>query len=199
LRCGIRFLIKPVPKVELVFASQNFNRFGHRLFYFISLFHIHRVESKKEVEGMQALIRRANQQDLGNLREFLSRANLGTEGLTNETVDYFLLLESEDGVLKGTLGMEAFEEFGLLRSLVVTPGQAEKEIFILFDQMVQLAKEKGMKSLFLATNKSVALPFFELLGFQRIEREELPTEFYHSKHIRHVLNVDNSLFLKFSL
>lgn len=148
---------------------------------------------------MQSLIRRANKQDLGSLREFLSRAKLGTDGLTDETIDYFLLLENEEGVLKGTLGMEAFAEFGLLRSLVVSPGQAEKEIFVLFDQMVQLAKEKGMKGLFLATNKSVALPFFELMGFQRVDREELPTEFYHSEHIRHVLNVDNSLFLKFSL
>lgn len=148
---------------------------------------------------MQSLIRRANKQDLGSLREFLSRAKLGTDGLTEGTIDYFLLLENEEGVLKGTLGMEAFAEFGLLRSLVVSPGQAEKEIFVLFDQMVQLAKEKGMKGLFLATNKSVALPFFELMGFQRVEREELPTEFYHSEHIRHVLNVDNSLFLKFSL
>jgi amino-acid N-acetyltransferase len=86
-----------------------------------------------------------------------------------------------------------------LRSLVVTPGQAEKEIFVLFDQMVQLAKEKGMKGLFLATNKSVALPFFELLGFKRIEQAKLPSEFYQSEHIRHVINVDNSLFLKFSL
>ncbi|MEH7374216.1 MULTISPECIES: GNAT family N-acetyltransferase [Bacillaceae] len=148
---------------------------------------------------MQALIRRANKQDLGSLRQFLSRANLGTDGLTEDTIDYFLLLENEDGILKGSLGMEAFTEFGLLRSLVVTPGQAEKEIFVLFDQMVQLAKEKGMKGLFLATNKSVALPFFEILGFQRIDRAEIPSEFYQSEHIRHVLNVDNSIFLKFSL
>ncbi|MEH7481961.1 hypothetical protein V7157_12965 [Neobacillus drentensis] len=148
---------------------------------------------------MKALIRRANKQDLGSLRQFLSRANLGTDGLTDETIDYFLLLENEDGTLKGSLGMEAFTEFGLLRSLVVTPGQAEKEIFVLFDQMVQLAKEKGMKGLFLATNKSVALPFFEILGFQRVDRAEIPSEFYQSEHIRHVLNVDNSIFLKFSL
>jgi N-acetylglutamate synthase-like GNAT family acetyltransferase len=148
---------------------------------------------------MQALIRRANKQDLSNLREFLRSAKLGTDGLTEDTIDYFLLLENEDGTLKGSLGMEAFTEFGLLRSLVVTPGQAEKEIFVLFDQMVQLAKEKGMKGLFLATNKSVALPFFELMGFQRVDRDNIPSEFYQSEHIRHVLNVDNSLFLKFSL
>ena len=146
-----------------------------------------------------ALIRRATKQDLGSLCEFLSRAKLGTDGLTEETMDYFLLLEEEDGNLKGSLGMEAFPEYGLLRSLVVTPGQAEKEIFVLFGQMVQLAKEKGMKGLFLATNKSVALPFFELLGFERMEQAELPSEFYQSEHIRHVINVDNSLFLKFSL
>lgn len=148
---------------------------------------------------MQALIRRANKEDLGNLREFLSRAGLGTDGLNGETIDHFLLLENEDGSFRGSLGMEGFEEHGLLRSLVVSPGQADKEIFVLFDQMVHLAKEKGMRSLFLATNKSVALPFFELMGFQRVVREELPEGFYQSEHIRHVLNVDNSLFLKFSL
>lgn len=148
---------------------------------------------------MQALIRKAKQEDLGNLRAFLAQANLGTEGLTSNTVGCFLLLEDENGTLKGTLGIEVIEEFGLLRSLVVSPGQAEKEIFILFDQMVQLAKDKGMKSLFLATNKSVALTLFDLLGFQRIGKGDLPSSFYHSEHIRHVLNVDNSLFFKFSL
>ncbi|MDQ0200878.1 GNAT family N-acetyltransferase [Neobacillus ginsengisoli] len=148
---------------------------------------------------MQSLIRKAGKQDLGKLTAFLKQANLGTEGLTDETVDYFLLMEDEAGELKGSLGMEAFDGFGLLRSLVVSAGQAEKEIFILFTQMLQLAKEKGMNSLFLATNKREAVSFFELLGFQSVEREELPTPFYHSDHIRHVLNVDNSLFLKFSL
>ncbi|PAE43535.1 GNAT family N-acetyltransferase [Bacillus sp. 7884-1] len=148
---------------------------------------------------MQALIRCANKEDLGILREFLMKASLGTDGLTEETVEYFLLLEDEDGVIKGTLGMEAFAEGGLLRSLVVSPGQAEKDIVLLITQMMQLAKEKGMRSLFLATNKGVALPFFELLGFEKVDRDLLPAELYSLEHIRHVFNVDNSLFLKFSL
>jgi N-acetylglutamate synthase-like GNAT family acetyltransferase len=148
---------------------------------------------------MQVLIRKANKEDLRCLREFLARANLGTDGLTDETVGYFLLLEDEDGTLKGTLGMEVIEDFGLLRSLVVSPGQAEKEIFVLFDHMVQLANERGVKSIYLATNKSTALTLFDLLGFQRIGRGDLPLPFYHLEHIRHVLNVDNSLFLKLSI
>jgi N-acetylglutamate synthase-like GNAT family acetyltransferase len=148
---------------------------------------------------MQAVIRKADKQDLGNLTAFLTKANLGTDGVTEETVGYFLLLEDLDGNIKGSLGMEAFAGFGMLRSLVVSPGQAEKEIFILFTHMLKLAKEKEMASLYLATNKRVAVPFFELLGFQKVEREEIPSEFHSSDHIRHILNVDNSLFLKFSL
>lgn len=148
---------------------------------------------------MQAVIRKAGPQDLANLREFLTKANLGINGLTEETVESFLVLEDFDHNIKGSLGMEVFADFGLLRSLVVSPGQAEKQIFGLFNEMLKLAKERGMDSLFLATNKSVTLPFFELLGFQRIEREELPSAFYSSEHIRHIFTVDNSLFLKFSL
>ena len=148
---------------------------------------------------MQAVIRCANKDDLNTLREFLTRANLGSDGLTEETVEYFLLLEDEYGAIKGTLGMEAFTDCGLLRSLVVSPGQPEKDIVLLITQMMQLAKEKGMRSLFLATNKGAALPFFELLGFKTVGRDQLPVEFYSLEHILHVFNVDNSLFLKFSL
>ncbi|MEH7180696.1 GNAT family N-acetyltransferase [Neobacillus vireti] len=148
---------------------------------------------------MQGLIRCANKEDLGTLREFLTRANLGSDGLTEGTIEYFLLLEDENGAIKGTLGMEVIEGCGLLRSLVVSPGQAEKDIVLLITQMMQLAKEKGMKSLFLATNKGATVPFFDLLGFEKVERDELPAELYTLEHIKHILNVDNSLFLKFSL
>ncbi|MCL6571901.1 MAG: hypothetical protein K6T88_09495 [Bacillus sp. (in: Bacteria)] len=146
-----------------------------------------------------ALIRRANIGDLDSIRAFLVKAKLGNDGLTEETIDHFLLIERVDGTLTGTLGMEVFAEFGLLRSLVVTTGQAEQDIIILFNQMLKLAKEKGIKSIFMATNKSVTLPFFDLLGFRKITSEDLPPAFYHSEYMQHVLNVDNSSFFKISL
>lgn len=147
---------------------------------------------------MPGCIRKANKEDMTVLKEFLLKANVKADDLTEEKA-CFLLLEDETGALKGTLGMEMIAEFGILRSLVVTSDQAEKQIYILFEQMVELAKDKGMRSLFLATNKSVALPFFNLLGFKKVGRGDLPLEFYQSQHIRHVLNVDNSLFLKISI
>ncbi len=148
---------------------------------------------------MQALIRRAETIDLERLKGFLSRANLGTDGITIDTIDSFLVLEDENNEIKGSLGMEVFPGLGLLRSLVVSPGQAEQEIIVLFDQMVQFAKEKGIHSLFLATKKSTTVKFFELIGFQQIRQEDLPAAFYDSAHIQHILNVDNSLFLKLSV
>ncbi|WP_462410224.1 GNAT family N-acetyltransferase [Neobacillus sp. Marseille-QA0830] len=150
---------------------------------------------------MQMLIRRAKRDDLDGLREFLGRANLGTDGLNEETAECFLLLEDKNGALKGTLGMEVFieAEAGLLRSLVVSPGQADQDILILMEQMVKLAKEKGLKSIFLATNKNSAVPFFEWIGFQQVEREMLPVGLSDSDHIRHLFSVDNSLFLKYDL
>lgn len=145
------------------------------------------------------MIRQANGEDLAELKVFLSRAGLGTEGLTEEAAQYFLLLENEDLTWRGTLGIEPFQENGLLRSLVVSPGQVENDIFLLFRQAFQLAKKEKIRHLFLATIKNAAVPLFEILGFKEVAKEELPEELFQSAHMKHILNVDNLLFFKFSL
>ncbi|WML46253.1 hypothetical protein [Neobacillus sp. PS3-40] len=148
---------------------------------------------------MNTAIRRASQKDLSIVKEFLTEASLGIDGLSEEMVEYFILLENGDGKLIGTVGIETFGDAGLLRSLVVTPGQAEKDIWLLIGQALKLANDRGIKELFLATNKMEVLPLFELLGFKRIMEVDLPQELHQSDHVCHILNVDNSLFLKFSL
>jgi N-acetylglutamate synthase-like GNAT family acetyltransferase len=147
---------------------------------------------------METMIRMATEQDLDNLVNFLEKANLGTEGV-KETVEYFLLMEDEIGSLRATLGVEPFGENGLLRSLVISAGMKENEILTLFEQILRLTKEKDMKNLFLATNKHTSVPFFEMLGFSTIEEEDLPEDLYQSEHIKNILTVDNSVFLKFQM
>jgi N-acetylglutamate synthase-like GNAT family acetyltransferase len=147
---------------------------------------------------METMIRMATEQDLDNLVNFLEKANLGTEGV-KETVEYFLLMEDEIGSLRATLGVEPFGENGLLRSLVISAGMKENEILTLFEQILRLTKEKDMKNLFLATNKHTSVPFFEMLGFSTIEEDELPEDLYQSEHIKNILTVDNSVFLKFQM
>ncbi|SFB03692.1 MULTISPECIES: GNAT family N-acetyltransferase [unclassified Bacillus (in: firmicutes)] len=148
---------------------------------------------------MQATIRYADENDVKKLQDFLTKAKLGIEGITEETAQYFLLLEDEQGNTKGTLGIEPAGKAGLLRSLAIAPGMAEKDIFVLFDRMLVLAKAKGIETLYLATNKPGAIPFFQVLGFRHVDSKELPVEITDSQHVQRVLCVDNSLFLKFSL
>ncbi|WP_442596928.1 GNAT family N-acetyltransferase [Neobacillus sp. D3-1R] len=147
---------------------------------------------------METMIRMACEQDLPTLVQFLEKANLGTEGL-KETIEYFLLLEDESGRLRGTIGVEPFGENGLLRSLVVTAGMTEKDILLLFQQILRLTKEKEMTSLFLATNKRESVSFFEMLGFTIVPESSLPEDLYRSEHIKNILNVDNSIFLKIEM
>jgi N-acetylglutamate synthase-like GNAT family acetyltransferase len=147
---------------------------------------------------MDTMIRMATEQDLPNLVNFLEKANLGTEGV-KETVEYFLLMEDENGSLRATLGVEPFGENGLLRSLVISAGMKENEILTLFEQILRLTKEKNISNLFLATNKHTSVPFFEMLGFSTIEEENLPEDLYQSEHIKNILTVDNSIFLKFQM
>jgi N-acetylglutamate synthase-like GNAT family acetyltransferase len=149
------------------------------------------------VEEMETtMIRVATEQDLPALVQFLEKANLGTDGI-EDTIHFFLLMENEFGGLRATLGVEPYGENGLLRSLVITAGMQENDILVLFEQMLRLAKEKNLSRLFLATNKTASVAFFEMLGFSTVDH--LPVELYQSEHIKNILGVDNSLFLKIEM
>ena len=147
---------------------------------------------------MQVQIRCAAKEDLPVLKQFLLNAGLGIDGLEEEIVDYFLIMEDEEGEVVGTLGMETLAENGLLRSLIVTSSQAQQDLLILLQQAFQFARDKHITNLFLATNKQSAIPFFQLLGFQVVNRDCLSEELFASEHIQSILLVDNSFFLKYS-
>jgi N-acetylglutamate synthase-like GNAT family acetyltransferase len=142
------------------------------------------------------MIRMATEQDLPALVNFLEKANLGTDGL-EESINFFLVMEDEFGGMRATLGVEPYGDNGLLRSLVITAGMKENEILLLFEQMLRLAKDKNVARLFLATNKATSVPFFEMLGFSTVD--SLPVELYQSEHIKNILGVDNSVFLKIEM
>ena len=147
---------------------------------------------------MQAVIRCAEKMDFNRIVDFLETAGLGTEGISPESLPYFLLMEDSMGEIKGMMGLESFGESGLLRSLVITPDMGENDLIYLFKEMMLLAKKRRIFHLFLATNKRGALDFFHVLGFRETEWGNLPEELINSPHIKHILNVDNSIFLKFS-
>lgn len=147
---------------------------------------------------VEMIVRCAQAGDKEKLISFLEKANLGTAGV-EESIDYFLLLEDEKGQVQATLGIEPLGEHGLLRSLAVTPKTGENELLFIFEEMFKLAREKELKSLFLATNKHTSLSFFTVLGFEKEEKENLPQVLFNSDHVKHILNVDNSVFMVLKL
>lgn len=147
---------------------------------------------------MQQVVRSAGMEDIPSLIAFLEYAGLGTGGVA-DSIDYFLIMEDEIGQIMATIGIEPYGQTGLLRSLVLTSGATEKEFFLLFEQIMLLAKDKGLMDIFSATNKEGARMLVEQLGFQQRSKEELPQILFQSEHLQHILTVDNSVFLKLSI
>ncbi|MDQ0154320.1 GNAT family N-acetyltransferase [Robertmurraya andreesenii] len=147
---------------------------------------------------MGMIVRCAQAEDTGKLITFLNEAKLGTDGV-KEAIEYFLIMEDETSRIQATLGIEPLGRIGLLRSLAMTTNARENDLLIIFEQMLKLARSKELDHLYLATNKESSLPFFTLLGFERVEQNSLPSELFTSVHVNHILNVDNSMFLKLKL
>ncbi|WP_059171837.1 hypothetical protein [Bacillus sp. FJAT-27445] len=146
---------------------------------------------------MELTVRIGERADFDRIVGFLEKAGLGTAGIDEESTRFFLIAEDGAGI-KASLGIEQFGKSGMLRSLALSPGIGEHELLLLFGQMLLFAKEEGMKSVYLATNKRSAIPFLEIAGFSMIVKNELPVEFFNSAHVMDILNVDNSVFMKFS-
>ncbi|CAM3603695.1 GNAT family N-acetyltransferase [Cytobacillus oceanisediminis] len=144
------------------------------------------------------VVRCAQLEDADRLTAFLEAANLSTDGI-KDAIEYFLIMENESGDIKATLGIEPHGEVGLLRSLVMSASASEKDLFVLFEQILILARDRNLHSLYLASNKRNSLDFFRLLGFKQEETKQLPEVLFESDHVKHILTVDNSFFLKLSM
>lgn len=147
---------------------------------------------------METIVRSANVQDTSRLISFLEGANLGVEGV-EQAIEYFLILEDDKGNINATVGIEPLGRIGLLRSLVMTSNTSEKDLMMIFEQMLILARDKRLTSVYLATNKQSSLPFFSMMGFIKEEKDQLPEELFQSEHAKQILTVDNSLFMKLNM
>lgn len=147
---------------------------------------------------MNGVVRFANQDDAARVVAYLNEAKLGTEGVI-ESIEYFLIMENERKEISATIGIEPVDGDGLLRSLVITSALKQEEVLYLFNQALALAKERKISTLYLATNKPESLNFFQVLGFKGSKKEDLPQALLEHNHVQHILTVDNSLFMEFSL
>lgn len=122
---------------------------------------------------MEKIVRLASKDDLDSVLSFWRKVDIHVGGIES-CINDFVLMEDDKQQLLATVGFQSIQENGLLRSLVITPSLTERDIFVLFQAVMALAEEKGMRHLYLVTNKAVSIPFFKLLNFREIRYNELP-------------------------
>ncbi len=115
-------------------------------------------------------IRAATDGDLAAAIEMLDMAGLPTRDLSSRHLA--LVAESETGIA-GVIGLEAFGDVGLLRSLIVSPNVRGGGVgYSLVKSLELLAREHGIEELWLLTIDADA--FFSKLNFNVRRREHAP-------------------------
>lgn len=101
--------------------------------------------------------------------ELLAEAKLDFSDLKQSNIRLFRF--EEDGLLIGICGLESFDDQALLRSVAVTKEFQGKGFGKeMVAQMEQVAKQSGIKSLYLLT--TTAAGFFKSIGYQQINRDD---------------------------
>src|SRR5579862_8329589 len=81
----------------------------------------------------------------------------------------------KNGEVTGTIGLEIYGSYGLLRSLTVKPdSRNEGTAGKLLGRIEELSASKNIKSIYLLTE--TAPEYFEQKGYMRITRAEVPSE-----------------------
>jgi amino-acid N-acetyltransferase len=115
-------------------------------------------------------IRRSRPLDLPIVQALLEEASLPTLGVADHFPQFFIAETS--GRIVGAMGLEVYDETGLLRSAVVTPDHQKAGIGnMLFNSLLDQARGLGIRRLILLTN--TAEKYFERRGFRRIEQKSV--------------------------
>jgi amino-acid N-acetyltransferase len=119
----------------------------------------------------QANITQANEQQRTSIIALLQAEKLPVEDLP-ASLDNFLIATEQDSVI-AAIGLEQYDNCGLLRSMVVSREHRNKNIA---SQLVQGLEGKavasGIDCMYLLTE--TATQYFEKKGYERIGRNEVP-------------------------
>ena len=120
---------------------------------------------------MEARIARARAEDLDAIFGLLRGHQLPLEGVRDHLAT--TIVARQDGHIVGTAALEVYRDGALLRSVAVAlPAQGRGLGHELASAALQLAQELGAPAVFLLT--TTAERFFPKLGFERIERADVP-------------------------
>ncbi len=118
-------------------------------------------------------IKRFSIKDKQEVLDLLAGAELPVEDLTDETMKNFMVARDKDNIIIGVVGIEMFQEDGLLRSLAVQPAYRGKGLGSQLTREIEsFASSNGIKTLYLLT--MTAADFFSKYAYQVIQRDQAP-------------------------
>ena len=133
-------------------------------------------------------IERFVQGDEKEIVKLLSQAKLPAQDLTLEKLEHFLVAKAKDGSVIGAVGVELYQDVGLLRSLVVHPAYQGKGLGKWLTREVEsIAQQRSIKTLFLLT--TTATEFFPKLGYQVIQRDRAPMSIAKTEEFKNICPV----------
>jgi len=128
------------------------------------------------------------QGDEKEIVKLLSQAKLPAQDLTLEKLKHFLVAKGKEGSVIGAIGVELYQDVGLLRSLVVHPSYRGKGLGKRLTREVEsFAQQKSIKTLFLLT--TTATEFFPKLGYQVIQRNRAPASIAKTEEFKNICPV----------
>ena len=111
--------------------------------------------------------------DKSDVLRLLSEAGLPTSDLNPEILKDFLIARDSNGSIAGIVGMEAYQDVGLLRSLVVCSSHRGQDLgALLTAEMEKKARNDGVKAFYLLT--TTAIDYFPKLGYRITQRSAAP-------------------------
>ena len=120
---------------------------------------------------MSRPLRRAQDADLLAIRALLAAHGLPVADLHNPAIEF--LVAADDTRLHGVIGLDRFDDAGLLRSLCVQGDLRGSGLGVARVEAVESqARDAGLRQLVLLTQ--TAAPFFSRRGYAPIERSAAP-------------------------
>ncbi len=138
-------------------------------------------------------IEKATDERRGEIIGLLQSQKLPSEDLPSLLCDFYTAIE--DGRVIGLIGIERYDHYGLLRSMVVHPDYRNKKIAkALVKAIEETAASSGISLMFLLTE--TAEKYFEKKGYDVITRHEVPNEVKASIEFSHVCPVSATAMRK---
>ena len=126
-------------------------------------------------------IRAARPADRPQVVSLLLASDLPSEGVDPELRGF--AVAEQDGEVVGAAGLERYERDGLLRSVAVAASHRGQGLgALLTRRVIEDAQSRGLEGLYALT--TTAETYFPRLGFERIDRSQVPAAVQGSEEFR---------------